>query len=446
MANVIIIGGGVHGTFLSHALTRTGVLERDEITVIDPHPEPLAVWKRRTRNTGMTHLRSPSSHNMDIDFRALRAYARRQINNDAEGAFIAPYARPSLSLFNAHTEATIEAHRLTELRRHGRVHEIEVSNDGVIVHTDSERRTADYVILAVGRSEKPHIPRWARTADHPGVRHIFAPDFSPELLRRARAPVVVGGGVTAAQAACSAARLADTRVALLTRNPISVEQFDSEPCYIGPRCLRSFLATDTPTERRRLVDAARHPGTVPWDVARALEEESRVTITEDEISAAEPRGELIRLYLAGTDTALDTDLVVLATGFEREVPLDTIISPLAHRHGLPLGPAGFPVPDRYLRWHPRVLLTGSLAELELGPAAPNIIGAHLSARRLVPFFQGCCAENVGGATAAAAASATAASAAAAGAAAAGAAAVGPEIAWTALTQYVSGPETTCSPG
>ncbi|MFO8065108.1 MAG: hypothetical protein R6V29_10845, partial [Spirochaetia bacterium] len=69
-----------------------------------------------------------------------------------------------------------------------------------------------------------------------------------------------------------------------------------------------------------------------------------------------------------------------------------------------------------------------------GPAAPNIIGAHLSARRLVPFFQGCCAENVGGATAAAAAAAV------------GAAAVGPEIAWTALTQYVSGPETTCSPG
>jgi hypothetical protein len=34
------------------------------------------------------------------------------------------------------------------------------------------------------------------------------------------------------------------------------------------------------------------------------------------------------------------------------------------------------------------MVTGPLGELELGPAAPNIIGAHLAARRLVPFFRG----------------------------------------------------------
>ncbi len=224
--------------------------------------------------------------------------------------------------------------------------------------------------------------------------HVFDPDFDPGRFEQAAAPVVVGGGVTAAQVACHAAERSGRRVVLLTRGPLRVRQFDSAPCFIGPRCLAAFLAEPTPAARRRYIEEARYPGTMPRDVEQTLLAEERVAILEREVTGIEPAdtgaaaGSRLRLHLRGEVSPVESDLVVLATGFERRLPLSRIISDLAHRHDLPTGPSGSPVPDRYLRWHPRLLVTGALGELEIGPAAPNIIGAHLAARRLVPFFRG----------------------------------------------------------
>ena len=52
-----------------------------------------------------------------------------------------------------------------------------------------------------------------------------------------------------------------------------------------------------------------------------------------------------------------------------------------HDHGLPAAPCGYPIVDRCLRWHPRLFVTGALAELEIGPVARNIIGARLAGDR-----------------------------------------------------------------
>jgi hypothetical protein len=43
----------------------------------------------------------------------------------------------------------------------------------------------------------------------------------------------------------------------------------------------------------------------------------------------------------------------------------------------------YPIVDRALRWHPGIHVTGPLAELEIGPPARNILGARLSAERLL---------------------------------------------------------------
>ncbi|NBF41199.1 MAG: hypothetical protein GVY14_12375 [Spirochaetes bacterium] len=428
MPKVLIAGGGVHGTFLSHALTRTGALDTDDITVLDPHPEPLEVWRRQTRATGMRYLRSPSSHNLDLDFRALREFARRRetdpatagagatpaagaaAGDEAAPLFIPPYARPTLELFNAHAAEVIAEAALTARRRRARLLDVEARTDGVRVRTDDGEEGADFLILAVGRTEMPFRPAWARglsaggggAGARPGsvpgseapVVHVFDPDFDPGRLEQAAAPVVVGGGVTAAQVACHAARRSGRGVVLLTRGPLRVGQFDSEPCFIGPRCLADFLAEPTPAARRKYIGKARYPGTMPWDVEQTLLAEKRVAILEHEVAGIEPTGVAdtaggrLRIHLRGEVQSVESDLVVLATGFERRLPLSGIIADLARRNGLSTGPCGSPVPDRYLRWHPRVLVTGTLGELEIGPAAPNIIGAHLAARRLVPFFRG----------------------------------------------------------
>ena len=50
--------------------------------------------------------------------------------------------------------------------------------------------------------------------------------------------------------------------------------------------------------------------------------------------------------------------------------------------------AGYPVPRPSLEWDEGLYVTGALAELELGPAAPNIVGAHNAAKRIVGTLGG----------------------------------------------------------
>ena len=53
------------------------------------------------------------------------------------------------------------------------------------------------------------------------------------------------------------------------------------------------------------------------------------------------------------------------------------------RSSLPCAECGYPVVEPDLRWHPRIYVTGPLAELELGPASRNISGARRAADRIV---------------------------------------------------------------
>ncbi len=49
----------------------------------------------------------------------------------------------------------------------------------------------------------------------------------------------------------------------------------------------------------------------------------------------------------------------------------------------PCARCGYPIVDTSLRWHPRVHVSGPLAELELGPTSRNIAGARRAAEKLV---------------------------------------------------------------
>lgn len=51
-------------------------------------------------------------------------------------------------------------------------------------------------------------------------------------------------------------------------------------------------------------------------------------------------------------------------------------------YNLPTANCGFPIVNDNLAWHPDIYVSGSLAELELGPVAKNIAGARNSASRI----------------------------------------------------------------
>ncbi len=79
---------------------------------------------------------------------------------------------------------------------------------------------------------------------------------------------------------------------------------------------------------------------------------------------------------------LNSDLVVLATGFDRSRPGGEWLDRAIGQFALPCHECGYPIVDANLRWHPGLHVTGPLAELELGPVARNIIGARHAASRL----------------------------------------------------------------
>ena len=119
----------------------------------------------------------------------------------------------------------------------------------------------------------------------------------------------------------------------------------------------------------------------------------RVELFVDEVRAAE-RSEDAKTVLHGKTRRYRSDRVILATGFEPGPPGATLIGPLAAGTGagtgsaLPTDGAGFPVPAPSLEWAPGLYVTGSLGEQELGPSAPNIVGAHNSAKRIISYLAG----------------------------------------------------------
>jgi hypothetical protein len=220
---------------------------------------------------------------------------------------------------------------------------------------------------------------------------VFGEAFTPAFTDGSEQPVVVGGGLSGCQLALATAERLGRPVTLVARHPLKVTHFDSNPCYIGPKCLRDFLELQEPAERREKIRQERNPGTVPWDVFEDMQQairDGRIRFVVDEVADLRGSGaSRLRLALSQSGQALSTDRLVLATGFERRPPAEGLVEKLARRYGLPRGPKGYPVPDSALRWHPRLFVIGALGELELGPACLNIIGAHHAARRIVSLLK-----------------------------------------------------------
>src|SRR5574341_2499788 len=107
MLDWLIIGGGVHGTYLSLYLTRRKNISPGRVRVLDPYTEPLALWNHFAANTSMEFLRSSHAHNLHFDPFSLVTFARTRAGAPL-AQFIEPYGRPALDLFRAHSAHLIE--------------------------------------------------------------------------------------------------------------------------------------------------------------------------------------------------------------------------------------------------------------------------------------------------------------------------------------------------
>lgn len=402
MYEVVIAGGGLHGTFFAHSLISRGYVTRTQVRIVDPNSGLGEVWRRRAKRVGMQFLRSPSSHNLDPDYRALRRHAARKgfpHSSDLKD----PYARPSTRLFNDQLSDIVESDQLEAVHYRARVTGISRDEAGYIVRTDAENLHARQVIMALGPGIPMQPPGFETQRERAG--HLFAgtdaaidrtlsPDRYEELAKQGARMAVIGGGISAWQAALRYEALGAEVVHIISPHPITESIFDSDPCYIGPKCGDAYTNM-APDEKLECLRTARFPGSVPPELARdarAACQRETVHLTLCPASRIEHRGDYITVHTSEGSPIGPFDSVVFATGFTGRVPHSELISRISTELQLPLHAGGHPVLTPSLEWAPGLYCGGRLGELVIGPQAASIVGAHLAFRRLIPTLRTRC-EN-----------------------------------------------------
>ena len=162
------------------------------------------------------------------------------------------------------------------------------------------------------------------------------------------------------------------------------------PAGLGPKFMTNFSRERDIDRRRVLIARARHRGSVPPDLQRALRRAivcDQLRWYESEVDKLDARGDTLKIQLT-TGAVLEAQSVLLATGFASHRPGGSLVDRLVASASLPCARCGYPIVDVALRWHPRVHVSGPLlADLEMGPVSRNIAGARRAGDRLVEFVR-----------------------------------------------------------
>lgn len=378
----LIIGGGLHGVHIAVRLLGEAEVPPERVRIVDPGASLLERWRSCTATTGMTYLRSPAVHHLDINPMSLNNFAGKRKHRDPS-LFAPPYDRPALDLFNSHCDQVVETYGLATLHLEARALHCTPGPEGVTVALSNGLEVdARRVVLAIGASDQPEWPDWA-PRDHPRVEHIFAPGFG-EWPAPSECVAVIGGGLSAAQVALRLLR-DDRPVHLISSHALREHHFDSDPGWLGPKNMGRFMRERDPDRRRQMIQKARHRGSVPADTLRALRlatDRGRLRWHQARVTHVDSRESDLTLRLS-SGTTLRVHRVLLATGFATRRPGGSMIDALVTSASLPCAHCGYPIVDSALRWHENIHVAGPLAELELGPVARNIAGARRAGDRLV---------------------------------------------------------------
>ena len=308
----------------------------------------------------MAYLRSNSSHSIHVDFHSLRNFAREQgINLWNSESFALPYHRPSIELFNKHAQFCIDKYQLKKIHIPQAV--TKILPDGEIeVNGEKLRGTVIYA----GSQQRPLIPPWA--AELNNAVHVFGNNFYRCLDAIPPSPLVIGAGISALQLTIALAKR-NKNPCLITRRPLQIFRFDFDTCYIGPGCrpmLDSLEAVKYGRKKRmtQILDR-RFSGVVPQEIFDEFQNLRHKQLLDHAIVPSET---------AVVNRAKSFTTIIFCTGFEQEGPSDHLLQQKGQEFI-----RGYPVLGKDLRWGPRVFIGGLSTMYRIGPAAPNIIGAHL---------------------------------------------------------------------
>lgn len=384
----VIIGGGIHGTHIANMLLVNGYTTNSDIRIVDPAGQLLDSWKTVTSSVGMQFLRSPGVHHIDSDSFSLFSFAEDQFCGDK--CFLSPNDRPSLSLFNAHSDAVLSSSGLNSIHLQDYVSCIETGERSHRVLTSCGELYARNVLIATGQTDSLFWPDWATKALHDGadIQHVLDPGFDKSTIPESGEVVVIGGGISAVQTAlslCTERR----KIRLISPHPLRLNNYDADPGWMGPKYLSSYARIKSAQKRRSVINEARNSGTITHELRHEFVQSQKKGASTFQVDLTERcsvmANNLMLLNLASGKKA-GANSIILATGYSKSRPGGNLIDKLINRYSLKTSKCGYPVTDKYLQWYGRLFLSGALAELEVGPASRNIIGARIAARNLIKSF------------------------------------------------------------
>ena len=391
---ITIIGGGIHGVSIAIRLLRDMPTAAKSLAIVDRHPQPLTQWRSKTERQGMTFLRSPAVHHITPDALGIVEYAER---HNRTNELAPPYSQPSTQLFWDFCKSA-----LAELEAHQIYYQFDVSklrwDKGAgrfpfrLISKNNEGFRSRCVVLATGTDDCAYVPsefvQWQRRySDQILHASKFSVDCEDRRDSKGNRVVIVGGGLTAGTLAKSLSGRG-YNVALIARKALRTEQFDFPPVWLGPKALAEFASETNFQRRYEIIQQNRGEGSITPDVMDALLSTPTIDIypeTRIHNITTEEKGLPTRRLRVETTRGVITDVsrVVLATGYRFNLRRYGFLTELLTRHQIPLV-CGLPRLDTDLQLHPieNLFGSGTIAQLQIGPASGNIAGANLAYERL----------------------------------------------------------------
>ena len=396
---ITIIGGGIHGVSIALRLLRDMPTAAKHLAVVDRHPHPLTQWRSKTERQGMTFLRSPAVHHITPDALGIVEYAER---HNRTNALAPPYSQPSTQLFWDFCNDVLAGSGLQiPPTRDNIYYQFDVAklrwDKGAgrfpfrLISTNNEGFRSGCVVLAIGSDDCAYVPpelvQWQRR--YPD-QILHASQFSVDGADKRDGKdkiVIVGGGLTAGTLAKSLGERGH-HVALIARKGLKTEQFDFPPVWLGPKALAEF-ASETDFQRRyEIIQQNRGEGSITPDIMEALLNTPKVDIYPEtrihNITTEKEDLPTRRLRVETTCSVMtDVSRVIFATGYRFDLRRYGFLTELLAQHHTPLV-CGLPQLDTDLQLHPieNLFGSGTIAQLQIGPASGNIAGANLAYERL----------------------------------------------------------------
>ena len=437
--SVVIVGGGPHALAALAALnegslafeqfgndgffeSRIGFKSLNKVgsvCVIDPGSHFNEAWNTRFKALDIKHLRSPAfAHPVAFEASALTNFAIRE-GRTAE-LIDAPFASkwlatleyqdplikalPSSALFRDFC-ASLESklpHRWLSGVATGVCKDESTGKYRVhyTVGAKKKKVVAHAVILATGAVGKWNIPPpfEPHFASSPLILHTESMlakstgTLSEEVVRRCQSVsarvLVIGGGISAAQAALAAAR-SGHQVVLRSRRPLMTRPFDIDAKWLDARMSERlrFKFLSLPVEQRpAAIREAVSGGSVP---ARYMEDLQRLSQTSSNSLRIEVDEDIdcskVHIDEGGEHVVVNGEsfaLVILATGVvNKPCSCSPVFQSVVENFEAP-SVHGLPCVDSTLRWLPDedLFVLGANAVVELGPGGLNLMGAMRGGR------------------------------------------------------------------